>query len=411
MSENKDKTVIIALLMAALLFFVFGFLTWVNGTLIAFFKKTFELNHLNSYLVTFAYYLSYTIMAIPSSVLLRKVGFRNGMSIGLLIMAIGSAIFVPAAVLASYPTFLFGLFTTGIGLTLLQTAVNPYVTLMGPIESGARRVSFMGFSNKIGGITGQVILGSILLHGATTIVRQDELNKIIIPYFVFAVIFAVLSFILKKNDWFPEIDKDETKDSLDDLSQTDKKSVFQFPNLVLGVIALFCAGAVEVMTIDSIINYGLTLGFPETKAKLFGAYTLIAMIVGYLSGMIFIPKYIRQERYLLYAAIVGSMLTIFAIYSTGFSSVIFIAILGFVNAIFWPAIWPLALKGLGKFTKTGSALLMMSVCAGAIIPLLYGYIADIIGSAQKAYWIIVSCYLYIVYYALLGYKKENWSGR
>ena len=408
MFERKNKAFIKTLVFAAFLFFVFGLLTWINGTLIAFFKKTFELSHFNSYLVTFAYYLSYTIMAIPSSIVLKKVGFKNGMVIGVLIMASGCIIFIPAALAASYGVFLIGLFTTGIGLTLLQTAVNPYVVLMGPHESGAKRISLMGFSNKIGGILGQIILGSILLHGATTIVQQDELKKIIYPYLILTGLFIVLSFILKKNNWFPELDESVEGSSRDDMTVINNKNIFQFPSLVLGVIALFCAGAVEVIAVDSIINYGLSLGFPETRAKLFGTYTLIAMILGYLSGIFFIPKYIKQESYLKYGAATGGLLTIFAIYSNTTLSVACIAMLGFVNALFWPAIWPLALKGLGKFTKIGSALLIMSVCAGAIVPLFYGFIADKIDSTQKAYWIIFPCYLFILYYASLGYKKIKW---
>ncbi|MPM81643.1 L-fucose-proton symporter [bioreactor metagenome] len=397
-----------ALLLAAFLFFIFGFLTWVNGTLIAFFKKTFELNHFNSYLVTFAYYLSYTLMAIPSSMVLKKMGFKNGMSTGLLIMALGCGLFIPAAKLASYPIFLVGLFTTGIGLTLLQTAINPYVTLMGPHESGAKRISFMGFSNKIGGIIGQLVLGSILLHGATNIVQQDELNKIIFPYLIITALFVVMSFILRKNNWFPEIE--EEKEEHKTLStHNDKKNVFQFPNLVLGVIALFCAGATEVMAIDSIINYGMSLGFPETRAKLFGSFTLIAMIMGYLSGMILIPKYIKQEKLLKYGAITGSILAILVIYSHSSVSVFMVSLLGFVNALFWPAIWPLALEGLGRFVKIGSALLIMSVVAGAVVPLLYGLIADTIDSTQKAYWILIPCYLFIAYYGYFGYKIKSWD--
>lgn len=397
-----------ALLLAAFLFFIFGFLTWVNGTLIAFFKKTFELNHFNSYLVTFAYYLSYTLMAIPSSMVLKKIGFKNGMSTGLLIMALGCGLFIPAAKLASYPIFLVGLFTTGIGLTLLQTAINPYVTLMGPHESGAKRISFMGFSNKIGGIIGQLVLGSILLHGATNIVQQDELNKIIFPYLIITALFVVMSFILRKNNWFPEIE--EEKEEHKTLStHNDKKNVFQFPNLVLGVIALFCAGATEVMAIDSIINYGMSLGFPETRAKLFGSFTLIAMIMGYLSEMILIPKYIKQEKLLKYGAITGSILAILVIYSHSSVSVFMVSLLGFVNALFWPAIWPLALEGLGRFVKIGSALLIMSVVAGAVVPLLYGLIADTIDSTQKAYWILIPCYLFIAYYGYFGYKIKSWD--
>lgn len=406
---TSKKSYLEILLVTALLFFFFGFLTWINGTLVAFFKKTFDLSHVSAYLVTFAYYLSYTVMAIPSSLVLEKVGFKRGMIIGLLIMALGCIIFIPASMAVSYPVFLIGLFTTGIGLTLLQTAVNPFVTLMGPHESAAKRISFMGFSNKIGGICGQIILGSILLHGNAVIAVDSELRKIMIPYLLLALFFIVLSIVMKRKNWYNNIEKEEENPTPDEsVENTNKKSVFQFPNLVLGVIALFCASAAEVIAIDTIISYGMSLGFPEAKVKLYGSYTLAVMILGYISGMVLIPKYIKQEKYLKYSAIVGSLLTLLAVYNKGSISILFIVMLGFVNALLWPTIWPLSLNGLGRFTKRASALLIMSVCAGAIVPLLYGLLADTIGS-QLAYWIIIPCYIYIACYAASGYKKREWS--
>lgn len=406
---TSKKSYLEILLVTALLFFFFGFLTWINGTLVAFFKKTFDLSHVSAYLVTFAYYLSYTVMAIPSSLVLEKVGFKRGMIIGLLIMALGCIIFIPASMAVSYPVFLIGLFTTGIGLTLLQTAVNPFVTLMGPHESAAKRISFMGFSNKIGGICGQIILGSILLHGNAVIAVDSELRKIMIPYLLLALFFIVLSIVMKRKNWYNNIEKEEENPTPDEsVENTNKKSVFQFPNLVLGVIALFCASVAEVIAIDTIISYGMSLGFPEAKVKLYGSYTLAVMILGYISGMVLIPKYIKQEKYLKYSAIVGSLLTLLAVYNKGSISILFIVMLGFVNALLWPTIWPLSLNGLGRFTKRASALLIMSVCAGAIVPLLYGLLADTIGS-QLAYWIIIPCYIYIACYAASGYKKREWS--
>jgi MFS family permease len=164
MQENKNYTG--PLIIIGLLFFVFGFVTWVNGTLISFFKNAFGLSNANSYLVTFAFFISYTIMAIPSSFVLKKVGFKKGMSIGLAIMAIGTFTFVPAAKAESYPLFLVGLFTIGIGLTLLQTASNPYATILGPRESAAQRISILGIANKTAGIISQKIFGGILLAGS-----------------------------------------------------------------------------------------------------------------------------------------------------------------------------------------------------------------------------------------------------
>lgn len=399
-----------AIIIIGLLFFIFGFLTWVNGTLIAFFKKAFNLNNTGSYLVTFAYYISYTLMAIPSSIVLKKFGFKNGMAIGMLIMAIGCLLFVPAAKLTSYFLFLTGVFTTGIGLTLIQTAVNPYITVLGPKSSAAQRISLMGFANKTGGISSQVILGSILLSSVATSVPINELDKVITPYFILFLFFLILAFLLKNTKYLPEINEDEkTNTEKSKYEITPKNNILQFPNLVFGVMALFCAGGVEVIAIDTIISYGISIGFKEEEAMLFGSYVLFSMILGYLSGTIFIPKFISQENYLKWSGIVGGAITILAIFTFGFTSVLFIAALGFVNAIMWPAIWPLALDGLGKFIKIGAALLIMSVCSGALIPLIYGFLADTIHSTQSAYWLLIPLYAFVTWYASKGHKIKNWQ--
>lgn len=403
----KHQVYIRIIVLIGLLFFLFGYMTWVNGTLTAFFKNSFRLSNAASYLVTFAYYISYTIMAIPSSIVLKKTGFKNGMALGMMLMTCGSIIFIAAANIVSYPFFLGGLFINGIGLTLLQTAVNPYITLIGSYKGAAQRISLMGFANKTGGILSQVILGSILLTGLTPGTAQEELSKIILPYGVITLVFLAFSIYLKFTGDLPAL-KDETTEEFPGSGL--KQTIFQFPNLILGVVALFCASGVEVIAVDTIINYGLSLNFPTNEAKLFGSYVLIAMMLGYLSAMIFIPRIMSQERYFRWCSMIGVILSILSVYAgESLVSVMFIAALGFVNAVFWPAIWPLSLKGLGSYTKTGSALLIMSLCGGAIFPLLYGYVADLTASTQKAYWLIVPLYLYLTWYATFGYKKINVS--
>jgi glucose/galactose transporter len=384
-----------------ILFFVFGFITWVNSVLIAFFKDAFQLNNFDSLLVTFAFFISYFVMAIPSSWVLAKTGFKRGMSLGLLSMAIGTLLFIPAAKMANYPMFLFGLFVIGTGLALLQTASNPYVTILGPSESAAKRISVMGICNKVAGILSQFIFGGLFLSNG--LVGNEKLNTVITPYGIMTVILILLAIWV----WFsslPEVEAEEIKQEKDSV----KDSVWSYPNLVLGLVAFFLYVGVEVIAGDTIINYGVSQGFDQDVAKIFTTYTLYGMLAGYIVGILFIPKYLSQQKALNYSAILGIVFSIGTIFFTGFTSVLCLALLGLANALMWPALWPLAIQGLGKFTKLGSALIIMMISGGALLPLLYGKIADQIGDTQKAYIIMIPCYIFIYFYATIGHKKSSW---
>ncbi|WP_031527050.1 sugar MFS transporter [Dyadobacter crusticola] len=407
---SKKNNYLVPLLIIGIIFFIMGFVTWVNGTLISFFKKAFSLDNTSSYLVTFAFFISYTLMAIPSSLVLKKTGFKNGMSLALLVMAAGTLIFIPAASMASYPLFLVGLFTIGIGLTVLQTASNPYVTILGPRDSAAQRISIMGIANKTAGVISQLIFGQLLLAGASSVDPKDELDKVVTPYIVLTLVLIATAIMIRLSKGLVEVSEEEEEPVANTSQQVvvNKTSVLQFPNLVMGVIALFCYVGVEVIAGDTIISYGIDLGFAEEEARLFGTYTLYGMMFGYILGVALIPKYVSQQAYLKFCAILGVIVTLVAVNSTGFTSVLCIAILGFANAVIWPALWPLSLSGLGKFTKTASALLVMGISGGAILPLVYGGIADSIGSTQQAYWIMLPLYLFILYFGLIGHKKKSW---
>ncbi|MCP9761712.1 sugar MFS transporter [Lacihabitans soyangensis] len=406
MKENKSY--IGPLIIIGLLFFVFGFVTWVNGTLIAFFKNAFGLDNSSSYLVTFAFFISYTVMAIPSSSVLKIVGFKKGMSLGLFIMAIGTILFVPAAKMESYPLFLGGLFTIGIGLTLLQTASNPYLTILGPRESAAQRISLMGIANKTAGIISQKVFGGLLLAGssvaASAVSTAEQLDKVVLPYMILTGVLVVLAVVILFSKGLPEVSEEQEGVSE---GASSKSSIFAFPNLVLGLLALFAYVGLEVISGDTIISYGISLGFPESEAKDFGTYTLWFMMLGYVAGIFLIPKYVSQQNWLKYSSIFGLIITAIALFTGGFTSVFCIALLGLANAIMWPAIWPLALDGLGKYTKLGSALLIMMIAGGALLPLLYGKLSDLY-STQLGYWLLVPLYLFLWYYATLGHKKKNW---
>ena len=400
------------------LFFIFGFITWLNSVLIPYLRIACELNNLESYLVTFAFYIAYFVMAIPSSWVLKRSGFKKGMSIGLAIMAVGALIFIPAALTRTYGLFLTGLFVQGTGLALLQTASNPYITIIGPRESAAKRISIMGICNKLAGAIAPIILGAIALKDADAIKtrvvqmtasqKAQELNalasRVIVPYIVIILALVVLALLIFFSG-LPEIDTDH-EDEETALANTSKQSIFQFPHLILGVATLFLYVGAEVIAGDTIISYGSDQGIPFSTAKFFTTCTLCAMIVGYIIGIITIPKYLKQEKALLYCAILGVFFTAGALVTHGYVSVLFIALLGLANSLMWPAIWPLAIAGLGRFTKLGSSLLIMSIAGGALLPLAYGRLADYFDPRQ-AYWILIPCYLFILYYAVDGYKAKN----
>lgn len=416
MTEQK-KSYLVPMIIIGALFFIFGFVTWVNGTLIPYLKIACQLKtDLQSFLVATAFFIAYAVMALPSSVVLKKTGYKKGMALGLLIMSVGAFLFIPAANARDFNLFLIGLFIIGTGLALLQTASNPYVSIIGPIESAATRISIMGICNKTAGIIAGIIFGYIALKDADVfekkLVSMTDVEKnaalselagrVIGPYTIIGSVLIVLAVAIMFSS-LPDI-QDEG-DAADEKSgfAAGKTSVFQFPHLLLGVLAIFLYVGVEVMAGDTIISYGKSLGIELSEARFYTQWTLAGMLVGYIIGIILIPKYISQSTALRICALLGVVFTLVAVATSGKTSVLFIALLGLANSLMWPAIFPLGIDGLGKFTKTASALLIMGIAGGAILPLLYGKLLQE-WNPKDAYLMMVPCYLYILYFATKGYK-------
>ncbi len=433
----SKKDYVFSITVIGLFFFIFGFVTWLNGILIPFLRTACELNDFQAYFVTFAFYISYFIMALPSSALLKRTGFKNGMAVGLWIMAAGALVFIPAALSRAYLLFLTGLFIQGTGLALLQTASNPYITIIGPRESAAKRISIMGIANKFAGAIAPVILASVIMKdshitddqlagttdpAARAILLDTMAGKVIIPYIIMAVILVLLGLLLRFIH-LPDVDTDAEDEATGETNGM-KKSIWQFPHLLLGVVALFFYVGVEVIAGDTIIRYGQSLGIGMDSARYYTSLTLLSMILGYLAGIVLIPRYLTQGNALKICTILGVVFSLGAILSPAEVvmnipfvdlvtfrplelllpvTVLFVALLGLANALVWPAMWPLALNGLGKFTKTGSAMLIMAIAGGAVMPLIYGKLA-LVSSTQQAYWICIPSYLIIMYYAFLGHK-------
>jgi glucose/galactose transporter len=407
-----------AITIIGILFFVFGFITWLNGTLIPFLKLACQLeNDIQAFLVTFAFYMAYFFLALPSSLILKRTGYKNGMALGLLVMAVGSIIFIPAAYTRNFAFFLTGLFVQGTGLALLQTASNPYISIIGPIESAAQRISIMGICNKVAGMLSPLILGALVLSNAGTIqekitttsdvtIKETLLNelagRVIAPYMIMAVVLLLLAIMIKRSS-LPEIDTDDQ--DLKDATNIKQTSVFQFPHLMLGVLCIFLYVGVEVMAGDAIGVYGKELGMPLDVTKYFTSFTLFAMLGGYIIGIFTIPKYISQQKALAICALLGVAFSFAVFVSKGYTAITFIALLGLANSLMWPAIFPLAISGLGRFTKIGSALLIMGIAGGALMPLLYTTLKDkgILSNHLSFLVCMLPAYLYILYYAVKGY--------
>ena len=396
------------------LFFIFGFVTWLNGPLITFAKLAFQVPDTYAFLVPAAFYLSYFFLSLPASFLLKRIGMKRGMAVGLFVMAVGAALFSHYGPLRLYAGVLAGLFVIGAGLALLQTAANPYISILGPIDSAAQRIAVMGICNKFAGFVAPFVIGALVLQGmdsidqqvqaATTAEARDALldafaAKIHAPYLVMAAILVLLAI------WVVRSSLPEVKASTDNADTAGGHAgILRFPHLWLGVLCLFVYVGVEVMAGDAIGTYGQGFGLALGETRFFTSFTLFAMLVGYLFGLVAIPRFISQQRYLGVSALLGVALTIGAWLTHGYISVYFVAALGFANAMMWPAIFPLAIRALGRYTEFGSALLVMGIAGGAVIPQLFVHLKQHYDFQAVFLLLMVPCYLYILYYGWHGYR-------
>ncbi len=435
MTEAR-KNSFVPMLIIGFLFFTFGFVTWLNGSLIPTLQIAFNLTPNETYLTSMAFYISYTVTALPLSVVLNHTGYKFGMVIGFLLMMVGALIFISAAQVLSFGIFLVGLFILGSGLTILQTASCPYMVMIGKWESAAVRICFMGILNKGAGIIAPIVFTSLILKdtahyshtslsnmsGSQQLIALNALSaKLVTPYLAMAIILLILAMLVILSP-LPECDL-ETQDS----DKNEKyENPFKYPHLILGVIALFFAGGTEVIAADTIGLLGKA--FNVSNFSSLTSYTMSFMVLGYMVAITAIPRWISQEKALFFTSILGAIITLAIVNASGQSYsiwnryflwtqapavpnvVVLVAMLGFANAIIWPAIWPMSLKGLSRKTMTtGSAMLIMSFSGGAVLPMIYGHLGSTPTNMVNAYWIIVPCYLFITFYAALGHKIAKWT--
>ncbi|HEU5435594.1 MAG TPA: sugar MFS transporter [Telluria sp.] len=435
LAPGAGRAVVVGMAFVALLFFILGFVTWLNGSLVPFLKIVCGLNNFQALWVTFAFYIAYTVMALPSAAVLDRIGYKRGMTAGLAVMGVGALLFVPAAHSTHYGLFLLALFTLASGMTLMQTAINPYIVCLGPRESAAMRISIMGVFNKGAGVVVPLVFSSLMLAdidsyshtslsalapAAQETMRAALAQRLVFPYACMAaVLFVIMVFIHFSR--LPDIPADTEAEA--DAAAPSATGVLRFPQLVLGAVALFCYVGVEVIAGDTIGLYG-----HELNVANFGvltSYTMVCMVIGYLVGVVAIPRFLSQQTALVLSALAGLLLTVGVVSGSATShgvsqllvgwsgaplvpdTVMCLALLGLANAMVWPAIWPMALQGLGRYTASGAAVLIMAISGGALLPLLYGRLADF-SSSQGGYWLLLPCYAVIAWYALFGHKLRHW---
>lgn len=431
--DTKVQSSLLPMMIIGGLFFIFGFVTWLNGALIPFLQIVCELTETQALFVASAFYIAFVVMALPMAWVLERTGYKHAMVLGLLIMAAGSLLFIPAAYSREFSVFLLAQFIVGTGLTILQTASNPYIVKIGPQETAAVRISIMGLLNKGAGFIAPIIFTALVLGDlsgvsaksisalpeAERLVQIEELaTGLVQPYLGLAIALAVLAFFMKLSS-LPELQLEAEQ-----ADQSPSSSVLHFPQLILGVMTLFFYVGVEVIAGDTIGLFGSSLGVQNATSLT--SFTMAFMVLGYLSGLVLIPRFLRQDQALLGSALLGILICLAVVYSSNDSqgisallwgwtglqtipnSVALVALLGFANALVWPAVWPLALDGLGKHTAKGSALLIMGIAGGAIIPVIYGKFSEHLGP-QDAYWMLVPCYVFILFYALKGHKIRRWK--
>ncbi len=408
---TRGTTASIAII--GLLFFIFGFVTWLNGPLITFVQLAFELSVFKAFLVTFVFYLSYFFFALPASAVLDRTGMKKGMALGLLVMAAGSLAFGECCLRRWYPGALGGLFVIGAGLAILQTASNPYISILGPIDSAARRIAVMGVCNKLAGILAPLMLGALVLHGmddldaqvaAADAAGRDALlaefaARVHAPYLAMAGLLALLGASIAFSP-LPDVRTERGNGGAGGRLR-------DHPHVWLGALAIFVYVGAEVMAGDAIGTYGRGFGLPLDQTRFFTSFTLGAMLLGYVAGFVAIPRWASQERYLAWSALLGVLLTLGAYLTRGHASVAFVAALGFANAMMWPAIFPLGIHGLGHLIERGSALLVMGIAGGAAIPQLFAWLRQSHDFQLVFAALMVPCYLYILHFAVRGHRMRT----
>ncbi|MBP6065871.1 glucose/galactose MFS transporter [Bacteroides sp.] len=396
---KSTKNFALPLAFIGIMFFAIGFALGINSFLIPVLQGSLGITSAESYLIIAATFVPFLIFGYPASMTIKKIGYKRTMSLSFLMFAVAFGLFIPSASYESFHLFLFAAFVSGTANAFLQASVNPYITILGPIDSAAKRISIMGICNKLAWPVAPAFLAFLIGKSMNDTVISD----LFLPFYVIIAVFIVLGLISLMAP-LPEV-KAAGEDGNDEENAcpyaAKKTSVWQFPHLLLGCLALFLYVGVETVSLGTLVDYAASLGLPNPE--IYASVSPIGIVIGYICGIIFIPKYISQATALKICSVIAIVGSLLVVITPADISIYFLALLALGCSLMWPALWPLAMADLGKFTKAGSSLLIMAMAGGAVIPTLFGYFKDIAG-AQNAYWVCLPCFVFILYYGIAGYK-------
>lgn len=397
---TQKNNYLFPLAIIGLFFFSIGFALGINSYLMPVLKNAMHISGAASSLLLAATFIPFLLFGIPATHCIRLIGYKRTMALSFAIFAAAFALFILAAKQNSLTWFLIASFVSGAANAVLQASVNPYVTILGPLDSAARRISCMGISNKLAWPVTTLFITLVIGKG----IGDTQLSDLYLPFTIIIAIFLLLGVIALLAP-LPDVKaagEDESDTTTTSNSYADgKTSILQFPHLLLGCLALFLYVGVETISLATATGYAQSLGLEGDN---YGFIPSVGMIVGYVCGVIFIPRYLSQAaamRICAIIALVGSIAV--AVVPNPVFSVCCIFLMALGCSLMWPALWPLAMADLGKFTKAGSSLLTMAIAGGAVMPWVQGLVQDAF-SYQTSYWVSVPCFLFILYYGLAGYK-------
>lgn len=415
--SGETRSYTFALSVLTSLFFMWGFITCLNDILIPHLKAVFDLNYTQAMLVQFCFFTAYFIVSLPSGYIVERIGYKKGIVIGLIIAGIGCLMFYPAAGVRSYTLFLTAFFVLASGITLLQVAANPYVTILGPPQTASSRLSLTQAFNSLG-TTIAPIFGTMLI--LTVAVKSTEEIKALAPeelsayqlaeaaavqnpylllaavLFAIAAVFAVIK--------LPVIEAAVSTDGTAS-SGGERSSAWKYPHLILGAVGIFVYVGAEVSIGSFLVNFlgeKNIAGMKEAEAGYYVPFYWGGAMVGRFIGAALMTR-LNPGKVLAAAAAIASVLVLITMVASGPVAMWVVLSVGLFNSIMFPSIFSLGVAGLGKHTGQGSGVLCMAIVGGALIPLVQGFFADKIG-IQQAFFVPVICYLYIVYYGWKGHK-------
>ena len=424
MTQTRKPNYAIPLACIGFMFFAVGFALGLNGYLIPLLKSSLNVSGGASYLILFVTFSSFLIFGYPAGSIIKKIGYKKTMALSFLIFTAAFLLFVWPAKIANanmegdvvaqsvrikcLVLFLIASFISGLGNTVLQAAINPYITILGPLETGAKRISIMGICNKLAYPIATLFLAWLIGKS----IGNAQVGDIIKPFYVIAAIFFVLGILVLFAPLEEIKAKGEEEGHEEDCPYAaGKTSIWQFPHLVYGCLTLFLYVGVETLALQTPVDLASTLNLPNPE--LYPWLPSIGMVIGYLCGILLIPKKLSQESALKICAWIAVVGTLCSLFVPARLSVWFLFTMALACSLMWPAIWPLAMADLGKFTKKGAGLLVVTIFGGAVVPFLFGLLKDFLQNSagleaaqaiQYAYLIALPCFLVIMWYAYRGYK-------